>query len=91
VETGVIPLDQGASKRLCTPISRRGCQADDPNLVFYACLIRDFGATVLPPRDPPPDTGPHTPTEQQGVRIPWGLTASERKKFLQDDLDSLND
>ena len=25
--------------------------ADDPNLVFYACLIRDFGATVIPPGD----------------------------------------
>jgi hypothetical protein len=78
--------------------------ADDPNLVFCACLIRDFGATVLPKEgqdttnpdsNPPPGVlvpgKPYTPTEEQRVRVPWGLSYEERKKFLQDDLDSLND
>jgi hypothetical protein len=66
--------------------------ADDPNLAFYACLIRDLGGTVLPPQDiQSPDTGPYVPTEEQRVHIPYGLTYAERQQFLQEDVDSLND
>jgi hypothetical protein len=81
--------------------------AEDPNAVFYACLIRDFGATVQEhhgPREasannsedhPPPGVfvpgKPYTPTEEHRVRIPFGLAKEEQRKWLQADLDSLND
>ena len=51
---------------------------------------------VIPTPDGNPPPGifvrgkPYTPTEQQRVRIPYGLTYAERQRFLQDDLDSLN-
>ena len=67
--------------------------ADDPNLVLYACLIRDFGGTVLPKEgqdtttpdgNPPPGVlvpgKPYTPTEEQRVRIPYGLTKRTAKE-----------
>jgi hypothetical protein len=38
--------------------------ADDPNLVFYACLIRDFGATVIPPEDA--KENPHETAQPKG-------------------------
>jgi hypothetical protein len=46
--------------------------ADDSNLVFYACLIRDCGATVLPA----PASDP------QGTLEMVDLTASHRLAFL---------
>jgi hypothetical protein len=78
---------------------------DDPEAIFCACLIRDFGGTVLlratwgadsdPDGNPAPGVfvpgKPYTPTEEQRVRVPYGLTREEQRKFLQDDLDSLND
>ena len=88
---------------------------DDPDAVFYACLIRDFGAVFIPaaatahnplrgsggfpdsgPDDSNPPPGafipgkPYRPTEQQRVRIPYGLSKEQQKRWLQDDLDSLN-
>jgi hypothetical protein len=51
--------------------------ADDSNLVFYACLIRDCGATVLPApaSDPPRDTGDGGPDgiPPPGVFVPENL------------------
>jgi hypothetical protein len=78
---------------------------DDAEAVFCACLLRDFGATVLlgatktadsnPEGNPSPGVfvpgKPYTPTEAQRVRVPYGLTREEQARFLQADLDSLND
>jgi hypothetical protein len=71
--------------------------------VFYAGLIKLFGATYLnavgapdsnPDGNPPPGVfmpgKPYIPTREQRVVIPPGLTYAERQRFLQDDLDSLN-
>ena len=75
---------------------------DDPDAVFYACLIRDFKAAFIPssvpdssPDDnPPPGVfvpgKPYRPTEEQLVRVPYGLTREEQRKFLKDDIESLN-
>ena len=61
--------------------------------------MRDFGATVLQKEaqdtmgldgNPPPGVfvpgKPYTPTEEQRVRVPWGLSEAEKKKFEQADL-----
>jgi hypothetical protein len=59
---------------------------EDPEAIFCACLLRDFGATVIlgATTAAASNSGagkPYTPTAAQLVRIPHG----------QDDLDSLND
>jgi hypothetical protein len=77
---------------------------NDPNARFYTCLIATFGAAFVPQAEQALDSNPdgnsppgilmrgkpYTPTEQQRVRIPYGLTYAERWRFFQDDLDSLN-
>jgi hypothetical protein len=78
---------------------------DDPEAIFCARLLQDFGATVLPGTTkpskgnpdgkPPPGVSvpgqPYTPTREQLVRISYGLSKKEISPFLQADLDSLND
>jgi hypothetical protein len=70
---------------------------EDPEAIFCACLIRDFGATVIlkatrssdsnPDGKPPPGVlvpgKPYTPTEEQRRSHPvWGQReTSERSSF----------
>jgi hypothetical protein len=57
---------------------------------FYAHLLRDFDATYTGPvskTDADHPAGPYVPTKQQCVRVPYGLTLEERRRFLQEDLD----
>jgi hypothetical protein len=79
--------------------------ADDPEAVFWACAIATFeGAVSIPAAgnrasnpngNPPPGVfvpgKPYTPTEEQLVRIPFGIMNLDRQRFLQDDLGSFNE
>jgi hypothetical protein len=77
-------------------LHRDGAFADASDLEarFYAQVLHVFGGTYATNRPdkkeaaPAPGLGPYVATKEQGVVVPPGLTAKERMKFLQDDLDS---
>jgi hypothetical protein len=55
---------------------------------FYATLIATFGGTYQGMAEKPVAVRHFTPTKEQRVRVPLGLTPVERQQFLQDDLDA---
>ena len=67
-------------------LHRDGAVASQADAMFYAHLLRDFGATYIRTATPEP-AGPYVPTAMQRVRVPHGLTREERQSFLQKDLD----
>jgi hypothetical protein len=65
--------------------------AGDPEARFYAAVLHTFGGTYVGSTKETGDTGRYIPTKEQRVVVPPGLTAKQRMKFLQDDIDSLNE
>jgi hypothetical protein len=83
----------GEARRIAAGLVRLhkdGAIASQADAMFYARLLRDFGATYLGPVEAAsrrtPDQSPYVPTAMQFVRVPRGLTREGRQRFLQEDL-----
>jgi hypothetical protein len=88
------PIDLEEAHRIAgelVKLHKRGVikGADDPEAVFMAGMLKMFGGTVVETRadDKPQATGKYTPTDEQLVKVPFGLHGKALRDFLQKDLE----